>query len=314
MVQRLLGQILQAPPHFTHVGADAVVAVAGVKVLLLRHHFRVRHLVVDAPVAAQVVKELAHVRLRAAQLRLAVRKEVVHQTIEEGERRKEPFLRLVAHHHRHGLRVVLRRHRRADFVVALARLQVGANEKPQRHRSEAHGHGFAAPEHSAGDDRRKRARRKSGEEPARNHRENARDAVDRAFSIPGAIRKGRAHRHHEGNVSRRKRQLQARRRGNERRAHHEVHRSANIVKGQRHLALFKRHRRKARADRAVDRHRNDLMNDAAHAHRAANNHATGERRAELLLFAGIRGGEVDRRLHNAVGLLGEPEREDHHET
>ena len=163
-------------------------------------------------------------------------------------------------------------------------------------------------------DRAERGGGKRRHEPARNHGENARDAIDGAFTVPGAVGKRRAHRDHEGDVRGRERELQARRRSDEGRGHDEVHAGADFVEGQFPFARLQGLFLVTRADSFENGHGEELADEGVGVERRANENARGQGRAELLPTAPGRGGEVHRRADDAMGLLRAVKRYDHHET
>ena len=210
MVEGELREALERTADFTHVRERAEVAVAGIEIGFRGLLVGERHAVVDAAGGREVVEEFRGIRLGASQGRFAVGEEAVEDRAAEFDRAAEIFRRLLIDHGADGRGIVADVALIDERVVREGRPDVRAYEKRNRRESEDHRHDFAAEEDEGRDDAGERARAEGRDEPARNHREDARNAVDGGFAVPGAVGKGRAHRDHEGDVGGRKRELEGR--------------------------------------------------------------------------------------------------------
>ena len=155
-------------------------------------------------------------------------------------------------------------------------LKVGTHENCDGSESHDDRGGFSAPEDDRRGSRCKGARAERGDEPAADDGQHAGNAVDRRFSVPGAVGKARAHSHHERNVGGRERQLKTGCRCNQNGGKNQIDGGADIVKRQRNRAFFLRRRHKAAGDAALEDPRHDLVDNGAHADGGTNDHAAGQ--------------------------------------
>ena len=80
--------------------------------------------------------------------------------------------------------------------------------------------------------------RKSGQEPAADHRHYTGNSVNSSLSVPRTVCQRTTHGNHESNVSRRKRKFHAGSRSNQDTGEYEIDGSTNLVKRQRNLSFL----------------------------------------------------------------------------
>ena len=178
-----MGEVLQRAAHLAGVGAGAQIEVAGIEVGLGGRGLGGGHAVVNAAGLYGVLEDVGGARLDLRKLALTVGREVLMNAREHPERFGEALLHVLREKLAHvggvvdGSAFVGERH------VVLAGLEVGAHEEEDRAEAEDDGGGLTAPEDEHGDDGGERARGERGQEPARNHGEHARDAINGGLSV-----------------------------------------------------------------------------------------------------------------------------------
>ena len=187
--------------HFLHARERTVVETPRVAVARGKHGF-VGHPVVLAAPQRDAFEKVDAARLEFAKLANVFAYECLERLREEFERLVEVFVDRLREEFPHARAIPSV----GDLSDGLETLFFGGGQKVRAdddakrdHHARNH-RPVTEPEEKGRHDRAGGGRRKGREEPAAHDGEHARDAVDRAFAVPGAVRKRRAHRNHEGDV------------------------------------------------------------------------------------------------------------------